>query len=1326
MTSPYAPTLFVGLGGSGAKVLGWLRQMVHGKGPADPNIPIAFRAIDFDEPVVTLEEPGLHRDEFQFFPPGPIANCVRAMHNRVLVGSDPDWKPAFEPILDWYPDVEGKAIRFAQVEAAGARQWRPLGRVGFYLYDSEIVRTIGSGLAEVNTRAGSVRSTQSKIVVYLVASIAGGTGSGILLDVAARIRHHHPGVAVRAVLLLPDFFKHVDIGGKTLANAYATLWELAYVKNQHVVIDSRYLREVASDPRRNGPPLQRVYVVGPYVGDRQPFVTPAEGYAHIADMLKVLTTETLRGNRVSQQANVDADGSAALDDRASRDLFCSFSAASIRLLSYEDLSRLIARRLALEAAGHAPRELFDTLDQPLPPKDVDGIVRRIEWLASDHQSKESLSDEHIDAMVEAFVEKNRPPRWTSESLEEFVSKLRGFCGDPKAGSRMAEAPESTDLLQPACSSFREELRRELQPIRDRTDINPGAALGVVTYLLDHVRRRLELERVQPMDDMSEFHTWLNVPWKWFLAVPLLQGVRLRRLHDRAVHNLRQHLRTQRGPLFEQAIRNTAVKELEALRNEIKTAWSDAARFYEEVKDAVSDESLVNTRSRDRVAISTAEADVVRSVRSELARINDRTAEEVLRLGILKAFHGVYAMRANDRHAAGKLVDEIHRVFLTRPGRTFDCLSPLDSYGDDLIVALVEKCSTPTFELGRTESLVRHRAVRAVIPERFPRREEFSEFLERVCKSMLGASYQPATIRDENRVLILVEDLFHPAEEIAGIYDYYADYARRPRPELFHSDRRFVSLLPPLLSATGARGRLLCGNAGCRFDISGVPRRTLLCPECRRPIRTRCGNERCAADDLASYPRLEEAIASGRCPRCREPLRTYWWTCPRHQRRVSMDKPHCTHCVREGRTAERRPEGTGHFVCPGCTAAAPPQPFRLEGDLATACRNGVNGQQSAAVARELAATLAGGSDCPQCGCRLVPLCPIGGTPHPHYLHRTDERARWYCYTHPDERFLTCHHCGMPRRDGDAVCDRCGTALEECRFCTTFRHLLIAAAPAGSPCPSCHLPRSEPRYGLAADRDREGRFCPNIYTCPAGRSLDTTRFPDETAHCAFCAEEVLPVYVRSYHVSSCAVCREVFPTLAMTGPATRTDNATCILCGMEFNRAAALSEADRLSAARTLRLLVENEDDDAARAIFQSAVPGLSAADDALRRFAGAIEDRRRQRQIARRVEPILARFTAYQLGTTPPTRPTNDSSSPARATAVKIEDLLSPAKILSLSDERDVVAWVDLLFARQVSRERFDAALGGAASAAVNDITRKRLEHVRERARARFDELDAES
>jgi hypothetical protein len=783
-------------------------------------------------------------------------------------------------------------------------------------------------------------------------------------------------------------------------------------------------------------------------------------------------------------------------------------------------------------------------------------------------------------------------------------------------------------------------------------------------------------------------------------------------------------------LFEKAIRNTAVEELEALQKELDTTWSAAAEFHAEVQSAVSDANLVNTRSRDRVAISTADADVVRSVEAELERISDLTAREGLRLGILKAFHSVYTRRAHNPRAASMLVPELQRLFTAIPTNGGDCLSPLDSYGSEMVIALIEKCSTPTFELGRTESLVRQRSVRVVIPDRFPGHVEFSDFLEKVCKSVLGANYQPAFVRDEDRVLILVEDLFHPAEEIAGIYDYHADYVRRPRPELFHSDKRFVSLLPRLLSATGARGELRCGNHGCRHDISSVPRRTLLCPECRRPIRTRCGNERCSADGLAADPRLEEAIASGRCPHCHEPLRTYWWTCPHHKRRVSMDKPHCPDCVRERRAPERRSEGIEHFVCPGCIASAAPHPFRVEGDLADACRNGVNGQKSAVIARELAANLAGGSDCPRCGARLVPLCPVGGTPRPHYLHRVAESSPWHCYTHPHEQFLTCHHCAMPRRRGDPVCDRCGTALEECRFCTRFRALLIPVAPPGSPCPSCHLPRSEPLYGSAVDRRSTGRFCPNVYTCPAGRALDSTHFPDETARCAFCSEEVLPIYTRAYHVSACSVCREAFPALAGAGQPTRMDDATCLLCGMAFARTAGLPDAERLAAARTLRLLVDNDDDEhAARAIFETTVPEPGGAAGALGRFAAAVENHRRRGDVARRAEPILARFHAWNLATPSPDRGMNEApSSPAapHPPAASVEDLLSPTQILSLSEEREVVTWVDLLFARQVSRERFDAALGGAASAAVNDIARKRLEHVRERARARFDELERET
>lgn len=1353
MTSRFAPTLFVGLGGSGAKVLGWLRKAILLD--EDRDAPVVFRAIDFDEMQTSAaippesgspeanenerreasgdDAPPLTYDQFQYFSPTPIANCVRAMRNRVLIGTDDEWKPAFEPILDWYPDPEGKSIRFAQVEAAGARQWRPLGRVGFFLYDSEIMRVVGTGLTELANRSSSIASAQSKTVVYIVTSVSGGTGAGILLDVAARIRHHHPNVAVRAVLLLPEFFKHVDIGGKILANAYATLWELSYLKNQHVIVDDvRYLRESAMDPRVNVPPLQRVYVVGPYVGDRQPFLGPQDAYAHVADMLKVMATETLRGRRVSQQANVDADGSASLDDPASRDLFCSFSGASIPLLSYADLARLIARRLALEATGKNGRALFDTLAPPLDTRNIDRIIRKISDLASTAESQKRLSETEIDQMIDRFLDQEYHAsrgKWTVESLQELVTKLRRFCGDDPDGS-VAETPQSVGLLSQACTAFRDELRTELRELRSLRETNPLAAREAIERILNHARRELDLKRVPPMTATEDFHTWLNTSWKWMLAVPILRSVRLKRLRDHAVQNVREYLRTQREPLFEQAIRNTAVEELTRLREEIRTEWPENDGFLPEVVRQINERRLLNTRLRERVAISIADADVVLCVKGLLGRIRERVLREDFQARVVGAFIQTYRTRSHNRNAAEDLPTAIENVLSSTAGVSPSAhISPSESYGNELIIRLIGKCMTPTFEIGRTESLVRHRSVRVAIPDTFPEHQAFDTFLRSVCESTLRATYQSSIIRNDHRILILVEDLFHPAEEIAGIYDYYADYARRPRPELFHSDKRYLTLLPPLLSSTGARGERRCGNPGCKRDISSVPREAIICPGCDRPIRGRCGNPKCSEDNLYSRPGWTNIVQTGRCPVCHGPLHTYWWTCPHHKKRVSTDKQHCPDCVREGRTAEKRPSGIAYYECPRCISSDASRPFRVESDIASACQLGVNGQKSHKITQMLSERLPGGTDCPRCGTRLVPVCPLGDDRYPHYLHRRDERSPWRCYTHPSQRFLTCHLCAFALLPGDKRCARCGSELDECRYCTPFRDLLIPSGTSGAPCPACGLRRDGP----PADSERSGRglFCANVYGCPAGRSLQTTRYPADHRSCPFCEETLRPAYTLDHHISACAVCRMAFPALLRPGQTQRADDRICVLCGMVHDETAAMNDAERLAAARTLRILVENErDEDAARILFESAASLSVDASEALRRFALRLRDRRRQRGAAERIDRILQIFqNSGIVGGSAPQRPQSGAaaSEPELRTASARDDdeLLLPDRILALSDEKSILAWVDTVFDRGISRERFEAALGSATSPEHDDLTRKRLEHTRERALARFAEREME-
>jgi len=84
---------------------------------------------------------------------------------------------------------------------------------------------------DFNFRVAHVRR-KGQISIFLTASIVGGTGNGMILDLAAMVRDifkdHWPKPRIYGILVLPSAFKRVVSNRNARANAYAALKEIDY------------------------------------------------------------------------------------------------------------------------------------------------------------------------------------------------------------------------------------------------------------------------------------------------------------------------------------------------------------------------------------------------------------------------------------------------------------------------------------------------------------------------------------------------------------------------------------------------------------------------------------------------------------------------------------------------------------------------------------------------------------------------------------------------------------------------------------------------------------------------------------------------------------------------------------------------------------------------------------------------------------------------------------------------------------------------------------------------------------------------------------------
>jgi hypothetical protein len=227
----YPRTIFVALGGTGAKALLHLRRLVIERfGALDHLEGVAFLSIDTD---IHSQEPSPETEK-----QSPLDAAISfARDERVNVKID--FKNYVGPNLIYHPEIrewwDEAALPSKEFNLEmGAGQIRQLARLAFFANRDDIQEAIGRAYRKVTSIgiSGQRVDTTSKVRVVVVAGLAGGTGSGMLLDLGAQVQDqlgHRETPNLEAFLVLPGGFNTVEQGKnypKVAANGYAALKEL--------------------------------------------------------------------------------------------------------------------------------------------------------------------------------------------------------------------------------------------------------------------------------------------------------------------------------------------------------------------------------------------------------------------------------------------------------------------------------------------------------------------------------------------------------------------------------------------------------------------------------------------------------------------------------------------------------------------------------------------------------------------------------------------------------------------------------------------------------------------------------------------------------------------------------------------------------------------------------------------------------------------------------------------------------------------------------------------------------------------------------------------
>lgn len=258
------PTLIIGIGGTGLEAIMRLRRLITESYGSLENFPIVgFLHIDTDAEAKT-DEPLMA---------GPPLENYEKYHSNVnlqevetIVNEPEEW--------DWYhewlpPEISANPQLLASEKGAG--QIRACGRFSFFFNYQKINQACNNIKRKI--RENQHRSlmsdrygldVKSQLNVFVISSIAGGTGSGMLIDLGYCLKSWFAGEPLKttAVISTPDAFGNVDVNSLVNSNGYAALMELNYYCDQDTNFSVRYQQNEGSRVESKSPPYDFIYLVG--------------------------------------------------------------------------------------------------------------------------------------------------------------------------------------------------------------------------------------------------------------------------------------------------------------------------------------------------------------------------------------------------------------------------------------------------------------------------------------------------------------------------------------------------------------------------------------------------------------------------------------------------------------------------------------------------------------------------------------------------------------------------------------------------------------------------------------------------------------------------------------------------------------------------------------------------------------------------------------------------------------------------------------------------------------------------------------------------------
>jgi hypothetical protein len=218
-------TMVVGLGGTGGEVIKRLKRRLRRQGQVSSFIRFISLDTDLRSGLATIQFPALEpRERVPLHYPNP---------ENVL--ESPHLYPTIQHLFH-----QGKRVDISLLaDGTGAGLMPVVGRAALHLNAGQVYGALQRALKDLQAipaQPGGQPLTE-EFRIYVVGSVAGGTGAGCILDTAVLIRHVFAQFKYQliGILALPEAFvptlRGQQLDAQSRGNAYAVLKELQYLQD---------------------------------------------------------------------------------------------------------------------------------------------------------------------------------------------------------------------------------------------------------------------------------------------------------------------------------------------------------------------------------------------------------------------------------------------------------------------------------------------------------------------------------------------------------------------------------------------------------------------------------------------------------------------------------------------------------------------------------------------------------------------------------------------------------------------------------------------------------------------------------------------------------------------------------------------------------------------------------------------------------------------------------------------------------------------------------------------------------------------------------------